>query len=196
MTIASGNPERAFRAPARKPARGVDSYDVLAFHDSISGIHSASHCWNFERFGHPAYTCLHLSWPQRKDQVSSQASEMDHGTCALWLVSQVVTDVVRHSAFADYARGWSNIGLTLVNFAVFFSILYQKPRRMAIYGWGLVIGGLLDFWINPTKNMKDDPWKFGYAFPVCWAVFLYCFAQEVARTLAGHSGHGHRFHQH
>ncbi len=98
--------------------------------------------------------------------------------CSLWLVSQVVTDVVRHSAFVDLARGWSNIGLTLVNFAVFFSVLYQKPRRLAIYGWGLVIGSLLHFWITPDKIMKDYPWKFGYAGPLSLAVFLFASRKE------------------
>ena len=34
----------------------------------------------------------------------------------LWLASQCVTDIVRHTAFVDYARGWSNIGMTLVKF--------------------------------------------------------------------------------
>ena len=50
---------------------------------------------------------------------------------SLWLASQCVTDIVRHTAFADYARGWSNIGMTLVNFAVIWTLLY---RTTAAFG--------------------------------------------------------------
>src|SRR5579863_296948 len=31
---------------------------------------------------------------------------------SLYLSSQIVTDIVRHTEFIDYVRGWSNIGLT------------------------------------------------------------------------------------
>ncbi|MDR3717140.1 MAG: hypothetical protein P4L51_30375 [Puia sp.] len=92
--------------------------------------------------------------------------------CSLWLVSQCVTDVVRHSVFVDYARGWSNIGLTLINFVVLYSLLYDRPRRLIFYGWGLVVGGLLTFLITPDIYMETDPWKFGIAYPVSWATML------------------------
>ncbi len=172
MTIASGHPERAVWAPGKKQVRGVDSYDVLAFiipflefiQLHMIGTMSGSDILLIVVF-------LYLGF-RGKIKLKAPRAKWIIASGLLWLVSQVVTDVVRHSAFADYARGWSNIGLTLVNFAVFFSILYQKPRRMAIYGWGLVIGSLLSFWISPSKNMQDDPWKFGFAVPVCWAVFL------------------------
>ena len=58
--------------------------------------------------------------------------------CSLWLVSQCVTDVVRHTAFRDYARGWSNIGFTLATFTIFFTILYGRPKRLTLYAWGLL----------------------------------------------------------
>lgn len=90
-----------------------------------------------------------------------------------WLCSQCVTDLVRHSAFADFARGWSNIGMTLVNFAVLYTLLYGRPRRLMFYGWGLVIGGLLRFMINPDSFAADYPWKFGVGFPITLATFLF-----------------------
>ncbi len=83
-----------------------------------------------------------------------------------------MTDIVRHTAFADYARGWSNIGITLVNFAVIWTLLYGKPRRLELYGWGLVVGSLLTISLNPSEFTLDIPWKFGFAYPVTLGVFL------------------------
>jgi hypothetical protein len=93
--------------------------------------------------------------------------------CSLWLGSQFATDIVRRSAFADYARGWSNIGMTLVNFAVLYTLLYGRPRRLIFYGWGLVVGSLLRFMISPDIFAAGDPWKFGIGFPVTLATFLF-----------------------
>jgi len=92
--------------------------------------------------------------------------------CSLWLLSQCVTDIVRHTAFADYMRGWSNIGLTLVDFAVLYTLLYHRPRRLLLYGWGLAVGSLLTFLLNPDEYMVDAPWKFGIALPLSLAVIL------------------------
>ena len=91
---------------------------------------------------------------------------------SLWLASQCVTDIVRHTAFADYARGWSNIGMTLVNFAVLWTLLYGRPRRLELYGWGLVVGTLLAIALNPDEVALGYPWKFGFAYPVTMGVFL------------------------
>jgi hypothetical protein len=93
--------------------------------------------------------------------------------CSLWLGSQCATDIVRHSAFADYARGWSNIGLTIVNFLVFFSLLYGRKRRILLYGWGLAIAAVLVYLVNPDTNMAVDPWKFAFGFAITWGVFLF-----------------------
>jgi hypothetical protein len=107
-----------------------------------------------------------------KVEIAASAGKTLMVLCSLWLISQCVTDVVRHSAFADYARGWSNIGMTLVNLAVLWTLLYGRSRRIACYGWGLVIGSLLTYMIVPDEGMTDYPWKFGLAFPVTLAVFL------------------------
>jgi len=90
----------------------------------------------------------------------------------LWLASQCVTDILRHSAFADYVRGWSNIGMTLVNFCVLWTLLYGKTRRLIVYGWGLVAGSLLTYLIKPDDFAQSYPWKFGLAYPVTMGVVL------------------------
>jgi hypothetical protein len=92
--------------------------------------------------------------------------------CSLWLASQCVTDFVRHTPFIDYSRGWSNIGMTIVNFSVVWTLLYSRVQRIAIYGWGLVVGSLLTYLIVPDEFMETYPWKFGVALPVTLGVFL------------------------
>ncbi len=104
--------------------------------------------------------------------------------CTLWLVSQCVTDIVRHSAFADYARGWSNIGMTIAYLAVLWTLLYGRPERIAIYGWGLVTGSFLTFFINPSEAMTSFPWKFGIANPLTLAIFLLISRKEFRSNVA------------
>src|ERR1035438_2748932 len=98
--------------------------------------------------------------------------------CSLWLLSQCITDVVRHTAFGDYARGWSNIGMTLVNFSVLWTLLYGRPRRQVLYGWGLVLGNVLTFFINPDEYTIDYPWKFGISYPITMGVFLLASSEK------------------
>ena len=100
--------------------------------------------------------------------------------CSLWLASQCVTDIVRHTAFVYYARGWSNIGMTLIYFSVLWTLLYGKTRRIMLYGWGLVAGGLLAFFINPNDYMRDYPWKFGVSYPIMLAVMLLASSERFS----------------
>lgn len=81
--------------------------------------------------------------------------------CLLWLASQIVTDIVRHSALVDYALGWSNIGLTLVNFAAVYTLLYGRRRRIVLYGWGMVVGSSLRFVFLRDDIVPSYPRKFG-----------------------------------
>jgi hypothetical protein len=100
---------------------------------------------------------------------------------SLWLVSQCVTDIVRHSDFADYARGWSNIGMTLVGFAVLYTLLYERPRRLLLFGWGLVAGNVLLYFINPSNAMlggAGNAWKFAFAYSVTLGVFLIASSEQ------------------
>ena len=68
--------------------------------------------------------------------------------CSLWLASQCATDIVRHSAFGgNDARGWSNIGLTLVNLVVLWTLSYEQPKRLVLFGWGMVTGVCCSFFL-------------------------------------------------
>lgn len=62
--------------------------------------------------------------------------------------------------------------MTIVNASVIWTLLYGRIQRIAIYGWGLVVGSLLAYLIVPDEFTADYPWKFGLAFPVTLGVFL------------------------
>ena len=62
--------------------------------------------------------------------------------------------------------------MTLVNFSVLWTLLYGRPRRLVLYGWGLITGGVLAFAFNRSEFATTYPWKFGISVPVTWAVFF------------------------
>ena len=84
----------------------------------------------------------------------------------VWLISQIVTDLVRHSAPEDYLRGWTKITLMLVSFTVLWIVVCRSFRRFVLYGIGTAVGGILTLYIHPTDDMLDSPWKFGLAGPI------------------------------
>lgn len=110
--------------------------------------------------------------------LSTRNSEIFIVLCSLWFISQCVTDVVRHTEFVDFSRGWSRILMTIVSFSVLYMLLYGRPQRIVVYGWGLAAGGLITFLVNPSEYDQVAPWKFGLSYPVAWAVFLLLSRQK------------------
>jgi hypothetical protein len=86
-----------------------------------------------------------------------------------WLLSQVATDLVRGSAFHDFARGWAAIAFTLVDFAAIL-VLVSTPRRARLFALGLAAGGILGYLFAPIAYAAGDPWKFAFALPVGFAL--------------------------
>jgi hypothetical protein len=90
----------------------------------------------------------------------------------LWLGAQIVTDIVRDTAFTDFARGWSKIIFTVTHFSVLYVLLEGRLGRIKTYAWGLVVGGVLAFLIHPGLAGQSYPWKFGLSYPVTVTGFL------------------------
>jgi len=118
----------------------------------------------------------------RKLELSKPIARQFVALCTTWLVSQVVTDFVRHTAFSDYARGWSKIVMTLISFAVLYVLLDGREQRLVSYGWGLVTGSTLGFLIDPGQWGREYPWKFGMSFPVTLGAFLLASRKNCARS--------------
>ena len=80
---------------------------------------------------------------------------------ALWLASQVLTDLIRETDFRDYSRGQAKIVFTAANFCALYLLLYGSRRRLVLFALGLAIGGYLSFHLNPSIFSEAHPWKFG-----------------------------------
>ena len=163
--------------PVRGRSKGLDFVDILVFlipclqliRIRVVGVLNGSDVLTLIIF-------LYLAF-RGKLRIATPVGKWTLFLCSLWLASQCVTDIVRHSALTDYARGWSNIGFTFASLAVLWTLLYGRPRRLVLYGWGLVIGGVLFAIINPNEmtaaGAPGDAWKFGFAYPVTLGVFLF-----------------------
>ena len=82
-----------------------------------------------------------------------------------WLLSQVMTDLIRGSAFVDFARGWSAIVFTFTDFAAIL-VLAGTPRRARLFALGLATSGLLSYFVARSGFAVSDPWKFALAVPI------------------------------
>jgi hypothetical protein len=102
----------------------------------------------------------------------------------LWLFGQIATDMVRETAFRDYARGWAKIGFTLINFCSLYLLLYGHPNRLILYAAGLATGGMIAYFLNPNYYAADYPWKFGFGAPITW-IFILSAVAAIERRRTG-----------
>ena len=84
---------------------------------------------------------------------------------ALWLAGQILTDLVRETELRDYARGWSKIVFTALNFCALYLLLHGSRRRLVLFGLGLATGEVLSHAIAPSVFAQSHPWKFGMGPP-------------------------------
>jgi hypothetical protein len=90
----------------------------------------------------------------------------------LWLLAQVITDLVRATPFHDYTRGWAMIAFTLINFAALYLLLNGNRRRIILCALGFAAGNLLTYFCRPDFYAVTYPWKFGYGYAVSLLVVL------------------------
>src|SRR5258708_31926480 len=83
--------------------------------------------------------------------------------CEVWLLAQVITDLVRDVDSQDYLRGWAKIAFTLSNFSAAYLLINGIPRRFVLYTFGLATGSWLQVFTNPSAVFEADSWKFGYS---------------------------------
>ena len=86
-----------------------------------------------------------------------------------WLASQILTDIIVHSAFTDWARGWAAIVFTMVD-VLAVATLAATPRRARIFAFGLAAGGILGYVFAPSPFAASDPWKWAFAGPAAFAL--------------------------
>ena len=81
----------------------------------------------------------------------------------LYFGAQVMTDVIRETPFADYARGWSRILFLLFSFVSTYLLIGNDRGRLLCYAGGLVVGAAFYLLIN--NPISAIGWKFGFAGP-------------------------------
>lgn len=103
----------------------------------------------------------------------------------VWLLAQVLSDLIRATAFRDYARGWAMIVFALLNFAALYLLLSNR-RRIVLCTLGFIAGGLLTYLFSPSSFADAYPWKFGYGYSITLSVVLIAvfFNSRHRKTLA------------
>jgi len=90
----------------------------------------------------------------------------------VWLLAQILTDVIRVTPFEDWSRGWAKIIFLLLNFAAIYLLLNEKRKRFILFAAGIALGQILGYFFNPNVFAEDHPWKFGYGFAITILVVL------------------------
>lgn len=90
----------------------------------------------------------------------------------LWLASQILTDLIRDTPFADYSRGWSKIVFFTLNFCTLYMLLYGSRQRLVLFGLGIALGGFLTILLNPPEFAIAQPWKFGLGIATIMTVII------------------------
>jgi len=90
----------------------------------------------------------------------------------MWLLAQILTDLIRDTPFRDFSRGWSKIIFMSMNFAAIYMLVYGSRKRITLFALGIVVGGYLSFLLNPSGFAERQPWKFGLGIPTIMLVLL------------------------
>lgn len=85
---------------------------------------------------------------------------------ALWLISLIVTDLIRGSAPVDYLRGWAGVAIFMADLFVAYRLVFEQPTRRILLVAAFALGQIIGLIFTPTFNMLVDPWKFGMASPL------------------------------
>lgn len=100
------------------------------------------------------------------------------GLGALWFGFQVVSDIVNHTPFQDYARGWANVGMTILLFIFFVTFLAKNPKAFRPLLYGLILGGLCKvIFLRGYDDLLENS-QFGDLYVAAWGnplVWLVCW---------------------
>lgn len=102
---------------------------------------------------------------------------------ALWLLSQILSDVVNDTPSANYLRGWAAIIFFLVDFAAIYLMAGRsiKRARLLLFGWAL--GKIFQFVFAPTEYATHEPWKWALATPLTLLLLMYLDIKKINASL-------------
>jgi hypothetical protein len=90
-----------------------------------------------------------------------------------WLISQVLTDMIRDTPSENYLRGWAAIIFFLIDFCAVYIMVRCKPYLLRVLLLGAALGAVLGVISFPSEYSEIEPWKFGYGFPITMLLLLY-----------------------
>lgn len=90
----------------------------------------------------------------------------------LWLLGLVITDIIKETAFEEYSKGWAKIIFFIINFIVINLLLGKSEKKYFIFGLGLSIGLIINYFYSPSKYAQDYPWKFGIGTGATFLIIL------------------------
>jgi hypothetical protein len=90
----------------------------------------------------------------------------------LWLLSQIITDLVRSTPIDNLARGIASIIVFIIGFLSLWMIISKDILNLKIYILGVCVGGFLQTIYQPNPYFAAEPWKFGYGPIVILLILL------------------------
>lgn len=69
----------------------------------------------------------------RPDALRVRGVKLIFAMLVVWLLSQMVSDMLNNSLPRDYLRGWANIGMVGFRFAFFVVLIYMRPNAYLVY---------------------------------------------------------------
>jgi hypothetical protein len=100
----------------------------------------------------------------------------------VWLLAQMLTDVIRDTPIEDFSRGWARVTFFIANFIAIYLLVHGSSKRMVLFIVGIAIGQTLAFFIAPGPYAIAFPWKFGYGLTVTYFVLLLTQLKFIAKN--------------
>ena len=85
------------------------------------------------------------------------------GLLSLWLLNQILADILCRTPTVDWARGDANLVFFAIDLLALTMLLSMNQRRQVFFLAGYGMGALLAVRFQPSEAAVQAPWKFGYA---------------------------------
>ena len=93
-----------------------------------------------------------------------------------WFISQVISDMVRHSGAVDLLRGWAGIFFLCTDFVAIYALIDGRRRRLALFALALAVGGIVKGLLAPGDRWANMPMAVSWKFGLGQAVSLFVLA--------------------
>ena len=82
--------------------------------------------------------------------------------CLIFLLSQIISDIINSTEFNNYIRGWIKILITILSFITFFIIASYENKKIQIILFWIIFISLCFYSLIDFKSFEYS-WKFGLA---------------------------------